>query len=196
MIHLQLQINPSGMHLFSVLLEKGVEITARVGCTLRDFLCGQLGLSNDYLDDRIQTLFLDARPVDDVDRAIVKDGSVLALSAAMPGLVGATMRKGGRYAAFRRDISQNTDECGICKRSGKVRIKMFNMVAREVGPRLFEAGVAVNGSDLKRIAERHPEKMQSSIAKATVDGNAVAPDAGLFSTWKDRRILLSITAEK
>jgi hypothetical protein len=140
--------------LFYSLLEKGVVLTTRTGCTLRDFLCGQLGLSDDYLDQRVQTLFLDARPVDDVDRAVVRDGAILALSAAMPGLLGATMRKGGRYAAFRKDISQHDDECGICETSGRVTLKLFNMVAKEVGGGLLEGGVEVDGSDLQRIADQ------------------------------------------
>jgi hypothetical protein len=144
--------------LFYSLLEKGVVLTDQNRMHPPGFLCGQLGLSDDYLDQRVQTLFLDARPVDDVDAAVVRDGSILALSAAMPGLLGATMRKGGRYAAFRKDISQHADECGICETSGRVTVKLFNMVAREVGGGLLEAGVEVDGSDLQRIADRYPLK--------------------------------------
>jgi hypothetical protein len=150
MIKLTLYADDTCLARFYPLLEKGVVLSARTGCTLRDFLCGQVGLSDLYVDDRIQTLFLDARPVDDVDHAYVKDGATLALSAAMPGLVGATMRKGGRYAAMRRDISQDTDACGICEATGKITLKLFNMVAKEIGGRLLAAGVEVDGNDLRR----------------------------------------------
>ena len=196
MIRLQLHVDASGLHLFYSLLEKGVVLTTRTGCTLRDFLCGQLGLSDDYLDQRVQTLFLDARPVDDVDKAVVRDGSILALSAAMPGLLGATMRKGGRYAAFRKDISQHDDECGICETSGRVTLKLFNMVAKEVGGGLLEGGVEVDGSDLQRIADRYPDEMNRRIKKACMDDRAVTPDTALFSSLSKERVCLSVSIDR
>lgn len=196
MIRLHLHIDPSGLPLFYSLLEKGVVLPANTGCTLRNFLCGQLDLSDEYLDQRVQTLFLDARPVDDVDTAIVKDGATLALSAAMPGLVGATMRKGGRYAAFRRDISQRADECGICDTSGRVTVKLFNMIAKEVGGNLLEAGVEVDGEDLARIAERNAAAMGRSIHGARRDGRDITPDKAFFSTLSGHRVQLSISRER
>jgi hypothetical protein len=196
MIRLDLHVDASLIPVFSSLFEKGVVLTATTGCTLREFLCGQLGIDDDYLDQRVQTLFLDARPVDDVDAAMVRDGATLALSAAMPGLLGATMRKGGRYAAFREDISQHADACGICETSGRVTVKLFNMVAREVGSRLLEAGVEVDGSDLQRIADHRPEELTRSIRKARMDNRDITADSAFFSTLTQHRVLLSIVAEQ
>ena len=193
MIRLHLHVDASCVPLFFSLFEKGVVLSANTGCTLRDFLCGQLGLSGDYLDQRVQTLFLDARPVDDVDKAVVRDGSTLALSAAMPGVLGATMRKGGRYAAFRKDISQPADECGICESSGRVTVKLFNMVAKEVGARLLEAGVEVDGKDLQRIADRFPAEMIRSIRNGRMDDHAITLDMAFFSTLPGKRVLLSVS---
>lgn len=193
MIRLDLHVDGSCVPLFYSLLEKGVVLSANTGCTVRDFLCGQLGLSGEYLDQRVQTLFLDARPVDDVDKAVVRDGSTLALSAAMPGVLGATMRKGGRYAAFRRDISQQSDECGICETSGRVTVKLFNMVAKEIGGRLLEAGVEVDGSDLQRIAARYPEELPRLIRKALMDDHEIPIDKALFATLSEKRVWLSLS---
>jgi hypothetical protein len=193
MIRLELYVDATSMHLFHPLLEKGVVVSANTGCTLRDFLCGQLGLSSAYLDQRVQTLFLDSRPVDNVDTAVVRDGSTLALSAAMPGLLGATMRKGGRYAAFRKDISQSGDECGTCETAGRVTVKLFNMVAREIGERLLETGVEVAGSDLKRIADRYPEALPGHIRQARMDDHEIAADLTLFSRLADHRVWLSVS---
>ena len=195
MIRLHLHVKASSVPLFYSLFEKGVVLSARTGCTLRDFLCGQLGIADEYLDQRVQTLFLDARPVDDVDKAVVRDGSILALSAAMPGILGATMRKGGRYAAFRRDISQHNDVCGICETPGRVTVKLFNMVAREVAEGLLEAGIEVEGSDLRRIADRYPDKLNRSIRNARMDDRAITPDTSLFSTLSEERVLLSVSID-
>lgn len=193
MIKLHLHVDASCVPLFYSLLEKGVVLSGRTGCTLRDFLCDQLGLSGDYIDQRVQTLFLDARPVDDVDGTVVKDGSTIALSAAMPGLLGATMRKGGRYAAFRKDISQPADDCGVCEASGRVTVKMFNMVAKEAGHRLLQAGVEVDGDDLHRLADRYPDTLIRGIRTARMDDRPMAPDMSIFSSLPKNRVWLRIS---
>jgi hypothetical protein len=194
MIEVELGVDAASLPPFFSLLEKGVVLSAVTGCTLREFLCGQLGLSQAYLDQRIQTLFLDARPVDDVDAAVVQDGCTLALSAAMPGLLGATMRKGGRYAAFRRDISQQSDEKRAVEKSGRVTVKMFNMVARELGGRILEKGVEIHGRDLQQIAERIHAVSSGAVVEARLDGQKTAVDADLFPSLASQRLRLFVKA--
>ena len=192
MNRVDLQVKPACLPLFFSLFEKGVGLSAEIGGSLKDFLCGQLGISNEYLDQRIQTLFLDARPVDDVDAAVIQDGCTLALSAAMPGLLGATMRKGGRYAAFRRDISQRDDEKRTRETSGRVTVKMFNMVARELGGRLLEKGVEIHGRDLQQIADRLHAVSPGAIVKAYVEGRETPVDANFFPSLASRRLRLLV----
>ena len=108
----------------------------------------------------------------------------------------ATMRKGGRYAAFRENISQSTDECGICETSGRVTLKLFNMVAKEVGGRLLAAGVEIDGKDLERIAERHAEKLVQAIHTARRDECDIEPDTLIFSSLSGHRLLLSVSVEQ
>lgn len=194
MIQVELEVNAANLPPFFSLLEKGVVLPATTGCTLREFLCGQLGLSQAYLDQRIQTLFLDARPVDDVDTAVIRDGCTLALSAAMPGLLGATMRKGGRYAAFRRDISQQSDAKRAGAASGRVTVKAFNMVARELGGQLLERGVEIHGRALQQIVERIHAVSPGAVVKARLDGQETTVDADLFSSQASRRLRLFVKA--
>ena len=194
MIRLDLQVRQAGMTPFYALLEKGVRMQANIGCSLRDFLCGQLGLSGEYLDNRIQTLFLNARPVDDVDRALISDGAILALSAAMPGLVGATMRKGGRYAAFRQAISEGADAADQCETRGWVTLKMFNMVAQEIGQDLLARGVEVDGGDLARTAGHCVESYAGTILGARMDGNPVSPNMAFFASLSTHPVWLTLHA--
>ena len=171
MIRLAFHVDSHIVSKFTPLVEKGIVLPADTGCSLKAFLCGQLGLSEEYLDQRIQTLFLDFRPVDDVDEAVVKDGAIVALSAAMPGLLGATMRKGGRYAAFRKDISVQEDTASkIEKKKGRVTIKLFNMVAKEVGGHLLQKGVEIEGGNLSRFLQNNHDALVSGIRKVIVDG--------------------------
>ncbi|PIE67779.1 MAG: hypothetical protein CSA23_02255 [Deltaproteobacteria bacterium] len=194
MTRVELRIRKTGLMPFYSLLEIGVGLQANTGCTLRVFLCGQLGLSEEYLENRIQTLLLDYRPVDDVDTARIRNGATLALSAAMPGLVGATMRKGGRYAAFRQSISQGVETDDRRRSQGRVTLKVFNLIAQEIGQGLLASGVEVRGSDLAWAVGRSLESSADTIVGARLDGQSVSPDMAFFSSLSAKPVWLSLLA--
>lgn len=112
---------------FRALLQRGVGISGSAGTKVREFLQGILGIDPSYVEEKLQTVFLDGHPVDDLDRAVVRPGPVLALSAAMPGLAGATMRRGGYYAPLREGIThgEGTATEGNGEK-GVVVVKLFN----------------------------------------------------------------------
>lgn len=129
------------------LLQRGVWCRASTPVPLGAFLTGQLGLGDDYVRSRIETIFLDGLVVDDLETSIVHDGATVTLSAAMPGLVGATLRRGGFYRAMRREISWSAaggDDHVTEPSMGLVRVKLFNLVLREAGPQLLRRGVLVD----------------------------------------------------
>ncbi len=131
------------------LLQRGVWWRAITPAPLLPFLTGQLGLGEAYVRDRIETIFIDGMVVDDLDGSVVRDGSTVTLSAAMPGLVGATLRRGGYYKAMRSGISWSTlGDDGLPEgvAPGLVRVKLFNLILREVGPRLLAHGVLVDAA--------------------------------------------------
>lgn len=124
---------------FSRLLQQGVTIRCRVGCSVSAFLREELH-AKDATIEKIQSIMLDGKPVDNLEAAYVSDGSTIALSAAMPGLVGATLRRGGAYASFRTAITYH--EGADIRRSGEgfIRIKLFNLLMAELGPDLLQRG--------------------------------------------------------
>ena len=150
---LSLHLDAGQLHAFFPLLQKGVTVPAQVGCSLRNLLCDQFGIPGDYVTERITTIFFDNRPVDDLDHTIVRDGSRITLSAAMPGLVGATMRRGGFYAAFRRGISHGMDRDNAAHGSGMVRIKLFNLLLAELGPLVLAQGVILGRDEVNDLPE-------------------------------------------
>ncbi len=147
-IQLNLQMNSQYINEFFSFLQEGVDISVQVGCTLADFLGEQLALDREYVSSRITTIFMDNRPVDDINVAVVHDGAKIALSGAMPGLVGATMRSGGFYAALRGGISYVADTGEESNRSGTVRIKLFNLLLPELGPVILHYGALFSGATL------------------------------------------------
>ncbi len=147
---LTLLLNPDHLRVFLPLMQQGVQVDAQVGCDIQSLLCDQFKLRPDYLAERITTIFLDGKPVDDVGSALVRDGATLALSTAMPGLVGATFRKTGSLASFRDSITYRPEETGAvtCK-DGFITLKLFNMLMPELGPLFLERGVWISGRALQ-----------------------------------------------
>lgn len=156
------------------LLGGGFGLRTEVDLTVSDWFGRQPGLSSEYLQSRVQTIFLDGKAVDDADRAVVRDGTTLALSAAMPGLVGATFRKGGRYAALRSAISYGGEGRGAGAGTGLLTLKLFNMVAAEIGPLFLERGIRVRGGGLVAFLARLPDAFRQGCGAVRLDGRPVA----------------------
>jgi hypothetical protein len=150
------QLSPDQLSVFFPLLQKGVTVAATVGCTLRSLLCDQFAIPADYVTDRITTIFLDNSPVDDLDRTIIQDGSRVTLSAAMPGLVGATMRRGGFYAALRQGISHVLESGTSTGECGTIRLKLFNLLLAELGPLVLARGLILEQEDLANLLHELP----------------------------------------
>jgi hypothetical protein len=151
---------------FTALFSKGVIVTGRTGCSLRDFICEQLGVPETYLEQRIQTIFLNGKAVDDYTTALVTDGASVALSAAMPGLVGAVFRRGGYYAGLRNTVTHQGDESAACAMDGSVTVKLFNLTVKELGPLLLADGVRVDGKDLQGLLAQFAEEFRTGCRQA------------------------------
>jgi hypothetical protein len=134
---------------FHALLQRGVATRIRGPRAALEFLVDDLGLDGDYVQGRITTVFLDGSVVDSLSAATLRAGSLLALSAAMPGLVGATLRRGGPYAAMRAEITRAPD-AGIAAEGAPapgamlVQVKLFNLLLDEIGPALLAHGIVVD----------------------------------------------------
>jgi len=132
---------------FFLLLQQGVWLRAETGCSVANLLTEQFGIAENYIVERVTTLFLDFKPIDDLQTSYVADGSTLALSSAMPGLVGTTMRRGSHLAAMRGDISCQTQQ-PIKIGMGHIRIKLFNLLMSELGEAFLAHGILLPAAEL------------------------------------------------
>lgn len=160
---------------FSFLFQQGVDIKVRTGISVRDLLCKILGLSPEYVENRISTIFLDSKPVDDLDSSYVKDKSTISLSAAMPGLVGATMRRGGFYASLRNGISYK-DDGSRNEVDGIVRIRLFNIIKKEIGEDLLRKGIYVSCEDIKLLIKNGANDFIQNVANVIMEGKEIKPE--------------------
>ena len=139
---------------FRTLFQQGVGVSIQTGTSLEDLLCGQWQIDRDYVMNRISTLFLDGKPVDDLPAAVIRDGATLALSGAMPGLIGATMRRGGVLASFRSGITYCPASETPGRSKGRITLKLFNLLIDELGPGFLARGIWV---PRRRLAEIFPD---------------------------------------
>ena len=195
-INLSLTLEKTLIPIFYQLLSKGFVINAQTGCSIKELLCGQLGIKDDYLEERIQTIFLNYKTVDDVNSAVIREGSILALSAAMPGVLGATLRKGGWYAPMRKQLSHDNDIASDTHKKGEITIKLFNLIARELGPLFLEQGIRVKGDDFFDITARNEKVFMTGCEKAIWDGNEIDPEKLMEVEWEDKQVLLQINLQQ
>jgi hypothetical protein len=181
---------------FARLFSKGVTVRARIGCSLKDFICEQLGVAEDYLEQRIQTIFLNGKAVDNYQTSFLGDGDSLALSAAMPGLVGAVFRRGGYYAALRNTVTYRDEGAEACTVDGEVTVKLFNLTVKELGPVLLKHGVRLAGRDLKEQLEEFADDFRKGFRKIAFNGASLDFDALLeeIQTGKDVLFVINPSA--
>jgi uncharacterized protein (DUF2164 family) len=189
-VHLIWGVAP--LAVFFPLLQKGFLIKALCGVSIRAVLCDQLGVTDQYLDERINTIFLDGKPVDDVNSAIIKEDSVLALSAAMPGFVGAAFRKGGYYAVMRKGITHFEESEPTVEREGFFLLKLYNFVAKELGPLFLESGIWLRSNDMKELFRSRLEDFHSSCRSCTVNGRKIDLAEFLEGLWMEELDLVRL----
>ncbi len=159
---------------FSLLLQQGVWLQAQIGCSVASLLTEQFSIEENYIVERVTTLFLDFKPIDDLETTYVLDGSTLALSSAMPGLVGTTMRRGSHLAAMRGDISYQAPQ-QVVRGAGRVKIKLFNMVMTELGAIFLAHGVCLTNGELDTLLSDMDDNFWQSIEGASVDDQPIDP---------------------
>jgi hypothetical protein len=170
---LQLTLSRDQAVRFFPLFQQGIKLKVRVGCSLKQFLGEQLGLAPDYLEERVQTLFLDGKVVDDLENTFIRDGSIIALSAALPGLAGATLRRGGPIASMRSQITYEVAEKTEEQGEGMVVVKLFNLLLNELAPFLLERGLYILRKDCEDFLRSLSQEFWRGCRKVEVDGKEV-----------------------
>ena len=189
---LTLKVSRELISAFYPLLGMGFFVCAPSGSNIKKYLCSYLDIEADYFDDRIQTLFLDGSPVDDPESAKLRSGSILALSGAMPGLAGATLRRGGFYGRLRGEISY--DQNTACEASGEclIRVKVFNLLTRELGPRFLEKGIQIDSGAVSDLLKNRSRRIADGSREAMIDEKPIKPATLIEMDLPDGDVLLRV----
>jgi hypothetical protein len=173
--NLILTMKPARLGDFYLLLQQGFAVPVLVGCTLENLFTIQWEIAPDYVTKRIATIFLDSRPIDDPATAIIRENSVVALSGAMPGLVGATMRRDGFYANLRRNITYREIIPDTPKRLGRIRVKIFNLLLPELGPDFLRRGIILGITELADFLKNKTAAFRQDCTSAVLNDEVVSP---------------------
>ena len=193
---LSLIVNARLVPLFFQLLGHGFSVKVQTGTSVKELLCHQLGIHEDYLAQRIQTIFLNAKVVDDVNSAIVDKDATMALSGAMPGLVGAILRSGGFYAPMRSQISHEENSPASQVKKGKITLKLWNLVVKELGPTFLQQGIWIEAEEVQSFIKRHLEALKIECQAVKLNDNPAEVDRLRKAQWKTKLVFLQVKSEK
>jgi len=161
----------------ATLMSKGCFVRVQTGGSLRDLICDQFKITPEYLKNDIKVLFLNFSPVDDVDSARVHDGAVLALSAALPGLVGAAMRKDG-LSWMRSSITYREGTGAVEQGDGVIFLKLFNLVMADLGEMFLRRGVYIEPASLADfLTTRFDDEFWRKCKKISRNGEPITDGA-------------------
>ncbi len=156
----------------ATLLQRGFLLPIIGTVSIAELLATLPGFSEEYIRERVQTIFVNGLAEDNTARELVP-GDTLALSAAMPGLAGAIFRRGGRHASLRtRPVATKHHRAA---QSDHITLKLFNMIATETGPLILQEGILIKGKILARFLDRQGERMLPLIERVEVEKSAVLP---------------------
>ena len=193
---LSLIVNAKQVPLFFQLMGHGFYLDVQTGCSVKELLCNQLGIHEDYLAQRIQTIFLNAKVVDDVNSAIVSEDATMALSAAMPGLVGSILRSGGVYAPMRSQISHEKTKSVSQLKNGKITLKLWNLVVKELGPTFLQQGIWIEAEEVQSFINRHLEALKIECQAVELNDNPAEVDRLRKAEWKTKLVFLQVKSEQ
>ncbi len=166
------------LSLMRLVLARGIAYQAPAGISVNEFLTKHLRLDADFIQNRIQTIFMNGQPVDDPEGTRIQAPSSLALSAAMPGLFGAAFRKDGQYRAMRRSwpADQPGPENSESDAMVPVTVKCFNQVAEAVGDDLLGRGVCMDAGDFLQFWNSQHTVLEPGCLGVWMDGTQINPE--------------------
>jgi hypothetical protein len=127
---------------FAALLQHGILLTVDRPVALLPFLLSLPGFDAAYIENTVQTIFINGVAVDSLDRSL-PPGATLALSAAMPGLAGAIFRRQGLHGSLRSQPAEKV--ASLQSNSGFVTLKLFNSIATDRVCDLLAQGINLSG---------------------------------------------------
>ena len=187
-----LRVRGDALDKFTTLLQAGFFLSIKQGESIGGLLTSLPGFSEKYIKERVQTIFVDGLPADDLAQQFSEEETVLAISAAMPGLAGAIFRKGGMHASLRT----NTEKKKSSSAPGSiltVRLKLFNVIAKERGVTLLAAGCLMQSASFDKFLNYRPP-LAASIQSIVINNQETDMETLRKTLAVNTKIVLTINS--
>jgi len=170
--NLMIDMRPRAAVDWNIVLRDGFFLDVPGPMPVDRLLTEMLALDPDYVENRVATVFLNGKPVDDLGEAMVANGSELGLSGFMPGIAGITMRRNSPVAALRSQITSKSGK-DLPDEPGRIKVRLFNNVTDEAGPEILARGVLLDRAILADFLQTRDELFWRGLIKAEIDGEPV-----------------------
>ncbi len=154
---------------FASLLQHGLLFPVQQPVPLVPFLLALPGFTAEYIEQTVQTIFINGVPADSLQRELGA-GTTLALSAAMPGLAGAIFRRQGVHGSLRTRPQEPSVAVGM--QEGYLTLKLFNSIAFDRVDDLLSHGILIASKAWQQFATMHGALLQPPCTMA-LDGDVV-----------------------
>ena len=190
------------MSIFFPILQQGFMVRVHGGFSVKKILCKDLNIEPNLIEKRVKTIFLNQKPVDDIDRTIIKKNATLALSSALPGLAGATMRMNGVLSSFRKNIShdiENIENTPLNNEGNEghddheecfITLKLFNLMIKDLGPYFLSRGIWLKSNILRNLFKNRLADLRKGCQFAKLDGKKIDLDKLFKIQWDQKESIL------
>jgi hypothetical protein len=176
---IELLFRPEILPFFCSIFQSGFRFSCQVERSVEDLLLRQLALDPKFVEEKVSTVFLNGSCVDNISSAILKDGSIVAFSSALPGLAGATLRRGGHYACLRESITHKEQAAPSAGHEGLITIKLFNILMAGMGGAFLEKGIIVGPTAALNLFDASHKSLLDLIDLVKIQGASLSRETFL-----------------
>lgn len=169
-LNLTIENTPQAHATWKYLTQSPSEVAADIGDSMMNFLTQRLEFDAEYIDAQVKTIFINGKPVDDLDAANIPAHARIALGAVAPGVAGMTMARNSPISGMRSGITYQNAEPVQKITEGTVTLLLFNAIMEDKGLQILKKGVTIPAGKLERAVEEVPE----SISAASLDDTSIS----------------------
>jgi len=96
----------------------------------------------------------------------------------------------------RVDSSYSKTEASIVKGEGEIILKLFNMVAKELGPTFLENGIMIEGHAFQNFVSRNSEDLKAACISIHLNDEKTDFAGLLEMNWENQQVFLQVTSEE
>lgn len=194
-----------------LLFQSRVYCDCSVGVTVQELLSSDFGLSLDYIEQHVETVFLNGQPLDDLNKAVIQSGDRLVLAAGLPGATGICMRRKSPLQSYRAGISQQQtgqtqdpdknapqpastgapSQINEKAKPGKIELALFSLLMKELYAHFMQRGIWLTAQALSDVLVDDQE------CRIWLDAQNQGQDQADQTNWRDstREEILHALAE-